>query len=63
MNNVKKLREELNITVDDFYQKVGISKRYLQFIESGSRCPSLNTARKIADSLYSTIDDVFFNEC
>ena len=60
VNDVKKLRKKLNLTTEEFSQKIGISKRYLQFIESNKRTPSLLIAKKIADELYSTIDDIFF---
>lgn len=60
VNDVKKLRKKLNLTTEELSQKIGISKRYLQFIESNRRTPSLLIAKKIADELYSTIDDVFF---
>lgn len=62
VNDVKKLRKKLNLTTEEFSQKIGISKRYLQFIESNKRTPSLLIAKKIADELYSTIDDVFFSK-
>ena len=60
MNKVKKLRKKLNFTTDELSQRIGISKRHLHFIESDKRTPSLLIAKKIADELCSTIDDVFF---
>lgn len=62
MNKVKYYRIIKKIELVDLAGKVGISKRYLQFIESGVKTPSLQVAKKIAICLNSTVDQIFFND-
>ncbi len=59
-NNMKKYRTKKGLSMTDLSFKSGISERYLYFIESGQKNPSLKTAKKIADALHESIDDIFF---
>lgn len=59
MNNMKKIREEKNLSMLDLSRKTGISERYLRFIEKGQRNPSIKTASIIASILNATVDEIF----
>lgn len=59
-NNMKARRIEQGLSMKDLSFKTKISERYLYFIESGQKNPSLNTARIISDCLGSSIEDIFF---
>lgn len=45
------LREQKEINLGDFADKIGLSNTYLSDIERGIVCPSVNTIRRIADEL------------
>lgn len=62
MNRVRAYREKSNMSLTELSNNVEISERHLRFIESGNRTPSLNIAKRIADCLSSTIDDIFFGD-
>lgn len=61
MNNMKKIREEKNLSILDLSRKTGISERYLRFIEKGQRNPSIKTAAIIASILHTTVDEIFLS--
>ncbi|WP_277680030.1 helix-turn-helix transcriptional regulator [Gracilibacillus dipsosauri] len=48
--------------VEKLAKKVGISTSYYYKIEQGKRSPSIVLAKKIADSLDHTVDELFFNK-
>ena len=48
-----------NLSQDRLASAVGVTQRYIGFIEAGDRTPSLKVAKKIADVLGSTVDDIF----
>lgn len=48
-----------NLSQDQLASAVGVTQRYIGFIEAGDRTPSLKVAKKIADVLNSTVDDIF----
>ncbi len=62
-NNMKARRIEQGLSIKDLSFKTQISERYLYFIERGQKTPSLKTARIIASSLESSIEDIFFETC
>jgi putative transcriptional regulator len=43
-------------------QKAGITRPFYTMIESGTRTPSLSIAKRLADTLGTTIDDLFFGD-
>ncbi|UOQ94064.1 helix-turn-helix domain-containing protein [Halobacillus shinanisalinarum] len=47
--------------VDSLAGKIGISASYYYKIEKGSRNPGIDLAKKIADELDHTVDDLFLN--
>ena len=62
VNIVKQYREKKKISLAMLSHSIGLSERHLRFIESVERNPSLQTAKKIADCLNSTIEELFFSE-
>lgn len=61
MNKLKEYRKRANMDTAHLADKVGISVRHLQFIESGKRTPSLPVAKSIADCLNDTIENIFYD--
>jgi len=59
-NNLKKLRDELNLSQDAFGSKVDVSRQTINSIENGKFDPSLPLAMKIAKFFNSKIEDIFF---
>ncbi|EGY78676.1 helix-turn-helix transcriptional regulator [Peptoniphilus indolicus] len=59
MNRVKELREKNNISQNNLAIKVGVTPKYIGFIENNERNPSLNVAKKIAEVFNEKIDDIF----
>jgi putative transcriptional regulator len=58
-NKLIKLRGEKTIT--EVAKDLFITRQMLGAIESGSRTPSLDLAKRIADYYKSTVDEIFFN--
>lgn len=54
-----KLRGENTIT--NVAKDLSITRQMLGAIESGSRTPSLELAKRIAEYYKSTVDEIFFN--
>ncbi|HHW14497.1 MAG TPA: helix-turn-helix domain-containing protein [Firmicutes bacterium] len=59
-NAVRERRERLNIRVEDLARDAGVTPTFIYMVETGSRVPSLPTARRIAESLRTTVDALFF---
>lgn len=62
MNKLREYRKRVHMDATSLADQVGISVRHLQFIESGKRTPSLPVAKKIADCLDDTIENIFYND-
>lgn len=62
MNNVKIYREKRKKSLKSISRDIEVSERHLRFVENGERMPSLPLAKKIADCLNVTIEELFFNE-
>ena len=60
MKHVKICREELGLTQQELAQIVGLSQETISQYEIGSRTPNIITARKIADALNVSLDNIFF---
>ena len=60
MNRVREFREKMDLTQTELAAKAGVSQRYIAFVESGKRTPSLKRARLIASIVGASIEDVFF---
>lgn len=61
MNKLREYRKKAHMNAACLADKVGVSVRHLQFIESGKRMPSLSVAKRIADCLDNTIENIFYN--
>lgn len=59
-NKLKEIRTHSNITISELSKNSKVSERYLRFIETGDKTPSLKTAKKIADSLNTSVDEIFY---
>ena len=62
MNELKRLREGKNLSQTELAAKVGVSQRYIAFIESGDRTPSLGNALKIASIMGCHVEDIFLTK-
>lgn len=61
-NNLKQLRiHEGYDEVEKIADELGISASYFYKIEKGTRKPGITLAKKIADKLGTTVDNLFFN--
>lgn len=61
INALKEYREKANLSQEQLAIAVGVTQRYIGFLETGYRTPSLKVAKKIADALGSTVDNIFLN--
>lgn len=58
-NRIKKARKQLGLTQDALAERAGLSTKYIQFIESAARKPSLKSLYKIAKALEVKVKDLF----
>ena len=61
-NNIKKLREENNLTQQQLADKLYVSRQTICRWENGSRCPDLITAKKLALELKVSMDELISDE-
>ncbi len=61
-DNIKKLREEKNLTQQQMADKLYVSRQTICRWENGSRCPDLITAKKLALELGVSMDDLVSDE-
>ena len=59
MSELKLFRESKQMTRAELAKKIGVSERYIFFLESGDRTPSLSVAQAIAAELGVSIEDIF----
>lgn len=59
MSKLKEIRTKKKISQEMLAYNVGVTVRYIAFLESGDRKPSIDVAFKIAKVLNSTVDDIF----
>lgn len=55
---IKIYRKKNKISLKDLAQKVGLSASFLSQVESEKTYPSLQSLKKIADALHTTIGDI-----
>lgn len=61
MNNLKKIRKEKNMTLQELSQKTNISIGYLCHLEKGTRRnPSVETMERISKAFNKSIAEIFF---
>lgn len=56
---IRELRTGRDLTQKELGERAGISAKYLQFIEAGTRDPSLKTVYMIAKGLKVKLADLF----
>lgn len=56
--NLRKLREKENISQVELAGKVGVTQEFISFVEKGYRLPGIEVAKRIADALNVSIDDL-----
>jgi transcriptional regulator with XRE-family HTH domain len=54
--NIRKRRQQANLTIEELAEKAGIGENFLGKIERGQATPSLETTVKIADALRCGVD-------
>ncbi|WP_061342285.1 helix-turn-helix transcriptional regulator [Clostridium botulinum] len=58
-NNIKRLLELKGKSVSDLIKETELSRSFIYDVINGNSVPTVKTARKIADYLDTTIDEVF----
>lgn len=56
---IQEARKKKNLTQDQLAEIIGVSTRYIGFIEQGQRSPSIKTADKIARVLNIKLSQLF----
>lgn len=59
MNKLKEYRIKNNYSQEKLAYETGVTVRYIAFLESGDRTPSLALAANIAKKLNATVDEIF----
>ena len=60
---IRKIREKLKLTQEDFAKKIGIKESLLKGIEDGKKIPSLNLARKLEKMFnINLVEEVSFDK-
>jgi DNA-binding XRE family transcriptional regulator len=59
---IKELRAKYDLTQEDLAKKVGVRRETIVFLEKGKYNPSLNLVHRIAETLETTIDELFVFE-
>ncbi|HBG7728062.1 TPA: helix-turn-helix transcriptional regulator [Clostridioides difficile] len=64
MNKLKDFRIQKGLSRNQLGAELGLTSRYIAFLENGERVPSLNTAVKIAAYFNTSIEYIFLkNNC
>lgn len=58
-NNIKKLRNKLNITQEELANRAKVRRETIIFLEQNKYNPSLQLAHDVAEALGTTIDKLF----
>lgn len=56
---MRKFRKSIKMTQEKLADSVGVSPKYIQYIETARRNPSLKTLYKIAKALKVRVKDLF----
>ena len=57
-NKIRKLRFELNLTQQEFADRIGISRPSLSNYEKGTRMPSMTVVQKICKEFNVSLSDI-----
>jgi putative transcriptional regulator len=61
-NNLKKLRNQINVSQNDLAQALSVSRQTINSIENGKFDPSLTLAMKLTRYFGVSLDDIFIYE-
>lgn len=61
MNLLKATREQKGLSRAELARTIGATERYIGFLETGQRVPSLPMAIKISRALSMSVDKLFCN--
>lgn len=61
-NKIKEYRKNINMTQEEFANELGISRKTLSLIESGSVIPKIDTVYKLSLLLEATVEELFYND-
>lgn len=60
--NLKKMRESMNLTQEELALRTGLTQGYINFLESGKRGYTKKSLEKISKSLHVPIYKLFYEE-
>lgn len=58
-NRIQKLRQQAGLKQEELAEKVRLSTKYIQFIETAHRIPSLKALYRIANALGIRVSELF----
>lgn len=61
-NNLKKLRNQINVSQNDLAQALSVSRQTINSIENGKFDPSLTLAMKLTRYFGVSLDNIFIYE-
>lgn len=56
--NIQTIRLNKKLSRNDLAKKIGVSQQFIQQMETGQKCPSLDTALRLAVALGCKLDDL-----
>jgi predicted transcriptional regulator len=56
--NLNRLRNEAKLSQDALAVKADVTKRYVQMIEAGQKCPTLFTLKRLSEALDCRYNDL-----
>lgn len=59
MSNLRAIRKEKAVSQEELAVFAGVTVRYIAFLESGDRKPSIEVALKIAKKLETPVEEIF----
>jgi putative transcriptional regulator len=62
MNALREIRIKNQLTQQELANQLGVTQRYVAFVEKGERTPSLDIAFKMAAILRSSVEDIFLSK-
>ncbi len=61
-NKIKEYRKVKNLTQEELANELGVSRKTLSIIESGSVMPKVDIVYKLSLILEATVEELFYNE-
>lgn len=56
--NIQTIRLNKKLSRNELAKKIGVSQQFIQQMETGQKCPSLDTALRLATALGCKLDDL-----